>query len=183
MVRQLKPTVKVLKNSCILTKTGISTVDDMEEYLEWATRLGIQKVVFRELSQFSSDEYIENFTFRWNTANRSPIEPLLTEIAPSLENMREGWEYTHSTVGYYYFNEHFCFRGGIDVIIEVSSYDVWWNRFKEYENVVDKLVFHFSGELCKGWYSDKKDSVLAKYISEGKASATSPSCGDRSLAW
>eukprot|EP00656_Telonema_subtile_P036756 TRINITY_DN4081_c0_g1_i1.p1 TRINITY_DN4081_c0_g1~~TRINITY_DN4081_c0_g1_i1.p1 ORF type:complete len:437 (+),score=119.53 TRINITY_DN4081_c0_g1_i1:80-1390(+) len=180
VVPQLRGAVSELKNSCVLTQTGVSTLAHMEEYVLWASELGVQTVVFRELSRFG-DEYEDNFTSQWSTDNRVQIEPLLAQIAPTLEAARPGWEYACSTVGYYYYNEHFGY-GGVEVILEVSSYDAWWGRFAEHRNVVDKLVFHFDGKLCKGWYSDKQDSVLARYR-EGAAPSPAAGCSDASLSW
>ena len=150
LVRSLLGRLSV-KNSCILTQPGIHTLEGMEAYLDWASALGVREVVFRELSRLD-DSYLRNRTAQWVEANRVPIEPLLAELSPSRSGTRAGWRYLSSTLGYYYYNEHFLYRGQTEVVIETSSYPAL--RAANDAGVVQKLVYHSNGHLCGDWDPD-----------------------------
>lgn len=140
-----------LKNSCILTRPGVHTLAGMEAYLDWAADLGVKEVVFRELSRLDQT-YVSNATAKWVEENRVPIEPLLDALAPSRSGTRDGWRYLSSTLGYYYYNEHFLYRGKTEVIIETSSYPALLAA--NAQGTVQKLVFHSNGNLCGDWDPD-----------------------------
>jgi hypothetical protein len=158
LVRSLQGRLFV-KNSCILTQLGVRSLGDMETYLDWASDLGVKEVVFRELSRLD-DTYMPNATARWVEQNRVPIEPLLAELAPSLTGMRAGWRYLSSTLGYYYYNEHYHYRGKTEVIIETSSYPALMAA--NAAGIVQKLVFHSNGNLCGDW--DPDAHVIGKFF-------------------
>ncbi len=158
LVRSLQGRLFV-KNSCILTQPGVHTLEGMEAYLDWATDMGVKEVVFRELSRLD-DSYVRNATAQWVESNRVPIEPLLQELAPSRSGTREGWRYLSSTLGYYYYNEHFLYRGKTEVIIETSSYTALQEA--NAEGCIQKLVFHSNGNLCGDW--DPNALVIGKFF-------------------
>ncbi len=158
LVRSLQGKLFV-KNSCILTKPGVHTLAGMEAYLDWAADLGVREVVFRELSRLD-DGYLRNATALWVERNRVPIEPLLQELAPARSGTRAGWRYLSSTLGYYYYNEHFLYRGKTEVIIETSSYPAL--QVANAEGIVQKLVFHSNGNLCGDW--DPNAHVIGKFF-------------------
>ena len=157
LLGQLLPQLHV-RNSCILTLQGIHDLPGMEAYLDWAMELGVRDVVFRELSRLD-DHYLPNATSKWVEANRIPIEPLLDELAPSLSETRAGWRHTGSTLGYYYYNEHFLYKGKVEVVVETSSYPAL--REANASQVVQKLVFHSNGHLCGDW--DPNAHVVGKF--------------------
>lgn len=158
LVRSLRGRLFV-KNSCILTQPGIHTLEGMEAYLDWAASLGVREVVFRELSRLD-DSYLRNRTAQWVEANRVPIEPLLAELSPSRSGTRACWRYLSSTLGYYYYNEHFLYRGQTEVIIETSSYPAL--RAANEQGTVQKLVFHSNGNLCGDW--DPEAFVVGRFL-------------------
>lgn len=148
-----------VKNSCILTQPGVHTVEGMEAYLDWAADLGVKEVVFRELSRLD-ETYLPNATAKWVERNRVAIDPLLQAIAPSRSGTRAGWRYLSSTLGYYYYNEHFLYRGKTEVIIETSSYPALMAA--NAAGTVQKLVFHSNGNLCGDW--DPDAHVIGKFF-------------------
>ena len=158
MVRRLHGHLEV-KNSCILTRGGVDSVAEIERYLDWALDLGVRTVVFRELSRLN-DDYAENRTKRWTDEHRVAIDPLLRRIAPSLTAQRGDWAYQHSVQGYYYYNEHYLYKGMVRVILEVSSYDAL--IASNADDAVQKLVFHSNGNLCGDW--DPDSQVLKNYF-------------------
>lgn len=148
-----------IKNSCILTKHGISNLEGMESYLDWADSLGVKEVVFRELSRLD-DSYIPNATANWVRENRISIDPILENLSPTMSNTRTAWKYMSSTLGYYYYNEHFLYKGKTEVIIETSSYPALMSANQS--GIVQKLVFHSNGNLCGDW--DPDAHVIGKYF-------------------
>jgi hypothetical protein len=167
VVRDLRNRSSIyVKNCCILTKLGISTVEDVERYAIWAKELGVQSCVFRELCQISigPDSFVENRTSSWIEENRVSMDSIANKIVCASESgacvVREGWKYIKSSVGYYYFNEHYLFAG-IEVIIEVSSYKALQNALETHTEVVDKMVFHSCGNLNSGW--DPYNNILKSY--------------------
>jgi len=184
VVRRLKSSVQCLKNSCILTATGINSIGEIEAYCRWAANLGVHCVVFRELSRFSNSAYVANPTTKWINKNRVSIEPLLSQVLPEFGQARQGWRYMHSTVGYYYYNEHFSFEG-MEVVLEVSSYEALQQCLTAAPDNVDKLIFHFNGNLTTDW--DPSSCVVGTYRSEtaaaGKAKNSPVSSCDPRLSW
>lgn len=148
-----------IKNSCILTKIGINSIEEVETYLDWAIKLGVEQVVFRELSRLDST-YIENKTKLWVEENRVPIESLLQDIMDVQGNTRTDWTYEFSKAGYYYYNEHYKYKDKVEVILEASSYHELIHRNQS--SVVQKLVFHSNGNLCGDW--DPNSQVLGNYF-------------------
>ncbi len=148
-----------VKNSCILTKTGIKTLEEMETYLEWAASLGVKEVVFRELSRLD-DNYLPNSTAKWVRENRVSIDPILARLSPDMSNTRAGWKYQSSTLGYYYYNEHFLYKGKTEVIIETSSYPALMSANDT--GTIQKLVFHSNGNLCGDW--DPSSHIIGKFF-------------------
>jgi hypothetical protein len=148
-----------VKNSCILTQKGIKTIPDIETYLDWAMTLGVKEVVLRELSHIDQT-YLKNTTAKWVTQNRVPIEPLLMAIAPTLSQTISGWKYLYSTVGYYYYNEHYLYQEDTEVILETSSYPALIEANQT--GIIQKMVFHSNGNLCGDW--DPNSNIIARFL-------------------
>lgn len=148
-----------VKNSCILTQLGVSTLSEVEKYLQWKMNLGVNHVVFRELSRLN-EEYVNTETKKWIDLNRVRIDSLLTAIMPNFEDILSGWDYQYSVVGYYYYNEHYRYKDKMHVVIEVSSYNELIHQSTS--NIIHKLVFHSNGNLCGDW--DPDNYVLANYF-------------------
>lgn len=154
---------KIVKNSCILTKAGISNIEEVEQYLSWAFSLGVKRVVFRELSVIGDEGYNkQNKTKQWIDDNRVTISSVLNEVAPSFSSVRKNFDYMFTTIGYYYMNETYRYKDSIDVIFETSSYEALASSFEKYPNIVNKLIFHPNGNLTSDWEQDTK--VISKYF-------------------
>jgi hypothetical protein len=150
-----------IKNSCILTKKGVNSITEAERYLDWASSLGVTTVVFREMSRLD-DSYMNNNTFSWIQENRIEIEGIMQAIAPAYSALREHWSYLTSTVGYYYYNEHFFWKNKIEVIMETSSYPALMKA--NASGVAQKLIYHSNGNLTGDWDAD--NYVLASFAKE-----------------
>lgn len=158
LVRRLQPRVPV-KLSCILNRRGVSSIDDVEAHVARAADLGVTRVVFRELSALG-DLYVDNRETRWIAEHRVPVRALMEAVLPSPGSPRPGWSLVGVTSGYYYYNELHRF-GGVDVIFEASSYvahhDVLQQIARRHGHegrVLQKLVFHSTGDLGGDWVPD-----------------------------
>lgn len=136
-----------VKLSCILNKIGVCSVEDVEAYIEQARALGVEQVVFRELSALG-DAYEMNRTHRWIDEHRVSVRGLMDVVWPSGTKPRQGWTLQGVTSGYYYYNEVYLYRG-VRVILEASSYTAHHTAVQS--GVLQKLVFHSNGDLCGDW--------------------------------
>jgi len=138
---------------CVVQRGGVEDAEGVRRYLELADRLGVDDVVFRELSRLG-DEYRAGATTRYVAAARVPIEDLLADVLPP---DRE-WEPERITAGYYYWNVRLRWRGRVDVTFETSDYVEMKRRHAS--DVIYKLVFHANGNLCGDW--DPNTRVLLR---------------------
>lgn len=113
-------------------------------------------MVFRELSRLEGS-YLPNVFTAWIEAQRVPIEPLLAAVVPTLEAPRPGWQYAGSTFGYYYYNEHYRWRG-LDVGLETSSYPAL--QAANATGILQKLILPSDGTLAGDW--DPNRQVLSR---------------------
>ncbi len=90
----------------------------------------------------------------------------MKSIATKHSSIRDQWTYQSSTIGYYYYNEHYLWRNKVEVIIETSSYPALMQA--NASGVVQKLIYHSNGNLTGDWDADnfvianvKKEPVKA----------------------
>lgn len=146
--------VAAVRLVCVIQRGGVASHADVLAYLALADRLGVDDVVFRELSRLG-DLYRPGATTRYVAEARVPIEHLLDAVAarPSAD-----WEPVGRTDGYYYWNVRMRWRGRIAVTFETSDYVEMKRRHEG--DVVHKLVFHANGNLCADW--DPNTRVLLR---------------------
>ncbi|HVD97100.1 MAG TPA: radical SAM protein [Cytophagaceae bacterium] len=150
-----------IKNSCILTKKGVNNIVEVETYLDWTASLGVQTVVFREMSRLDHS-YQTNTTSHWIEDNRIEIDSIIQTVASSYSDVRKHWSYQSSTLGYYYYNEHFLWKDKMEVILETSSYPALMQANNS--GVIQKLIYHSNGNLTGDWDAD--NFVIAQYKKE-----------------
>jgi hypothetical protein len=145
---------------CILNDEAVSTLDDVERYLDCAESLAVNDVVFRELSVLG-ELYRENRETRWIAKHRAPVRALMDQVLAPDEGAspRAGWTLQGVTSGYYYYNEVYR-RGAVTVTLEGSSYVA--HRDAVESGVLQKLVFHSSGDLCGDWVPNAQ--VIGNYF-------------------
>lgn len=143
---------------CVLNDQGVSTIDEVERYLDGAEALGARRVVFRALSELG-DLYVDNRETRWIARHRVSVRDLMDVVLPANDPPRAGWELVGVTSGYYYYNEVYR-RGAMEVVLEGSSYVAHDEGVRG--GVVQKLVFHSTGDLCGDWVPNAQ--VLGNYL-------------------
>lgn len=140
---------------CIIQRDGINSLESIEQYLSWANKLGIKKIIFRELCDVSTslnknDDaniiYKENKTYKNILNSRICIEKLV-----SVWLSKANASINHFTNGYYFWNADFNFCG-MNVIFERSDYAMMNTNHQS--DVIHKLVFFANGNLCTGWEPD-----------------------------
>ncbi|MBL8920864.1 MAG: radical SAM protein [Myxococcaceae bacterium] len=146
-----------LKLVCILNSQAVRSLEDVERYLDEASRLGVKQVVFRSLSELGT-LYVEGREARWIEAHRVSVRELLDALMPE-RTPREGWTFEGMTVGYYYCNEVYR-RGGVEVTFESASYVAHAEGVQR--GVLQKLIFHSTGELCGDWVPNAQ--VVGNYF-------------------
>jgi MoaA/NifB/PqqE/SkfB family radical SAM enzyme len=143
---------------CVLNAQGVATVEDVERYLDGAAGLGVRRVVFRALSELG-EIYRDNRETRWIARHRVSARALMDAVCPEAGPAREGWSLVGVTSGYYYYNEVYR-RGDMEVVLEGSSYVAHHDGVRR--GVLQKLVFHSSGDLCGDWVPNAQ--VVGNYF-------------------
>lgn len=126
---------------CVVQKGGVATVDDARTYVAWARSLGVNDVVFRELSRTGA-RYRANNALRLVDDARVPVASLMHGTV------------VERTRGYYYENVRCDLQDGMSVTFEWSDYVDMKARHRS--GVVHKLVFHANGNLCADWDPERE---------------------------
>lgn len=140
-VRQLLPLVD-LKMVCVIQKTGVKDYDDIIKYIQFARRIGVKNLVFRELAMFD-DSIEDGVTTKYIEENRIEI----MEILQALD--KEAFQLTNITKGYYYFSFGYKYQGEMNVSFEMSDYEEMIS--KHYGDKIYKLILYPNGKLCTDW--------------------------------
>jgi hypothetical protein len=134
---------------CVVQRGGVADLDAAERYLAWARALGVDDVVFRELSRTGA-RYRANASLRLVDDARVPIETFLRALEG--RNAR-AFAPIERTRGYYYENVRGTWDG-VSVTFEASDYvDM---KARHASGVVHKLVFHANGNLCADWDPERE---------------------------
>lgn len=138
-----------VKLVCLLQHGGIDSPQAVASYLDWAARLGVDTVIFRELSRLDTG-YVANATARYLSQQRVELEPLLQAC---LARRELGLYAQALTDGYYFWNLQLRHRSGLRVVFECSDYRTMHQRHAE--GRVYKLVYFANGQLCAGWQPNR----------------------------
>jgi hypothetical protein len=159
-VRETKDVLPV-RLVCVVQKGGIDSATGLLRYLSWAKTLGVDTVIFRELSQLD-DSYVRNATWRYVDAARCTMPGLLADVLAN-GGFDAGFTAGRATLGYYFWNLRGRFDG-MNVVFEASDYARMHARHRSQR--VYKLVLHANGNLCAGWNPDR-DVLLASAQASG----------------
>jgi hypothetical protein len=139
----------------VLQHGGVASANELREAIDFARELGINDVVFRELSRIDGVAK-DNGTARYIEEHRITLETLIEELAQS--GTFDELVPQELTSGYYYWNVRLRTHDGISVVLETSDYDEMKRRHAS--DVVYKLVLHANGNLCGDW--DPNQQVLLR---------------------
>ena len=137
--------------SCVLLKEGISTVEQMMHYLEWADSMGVDNVIFRQLMDFGP-QAVGAIPIYCNQ-NSVSLEPIWEAL-----DLQSRMNLYHSVLGYYYYVEVRQF-GHLDVASEMADLNLIEPQLERFSAELGhpcafELVYHPNGHLCAGWNED-----------------------------
>lgn len=143
--------------SCVLLRSGVHTLEQVEDYLSFAADLGVDNVIFRQLMQYDRATFLPNIVTRFCAQSAVPMRPLLEKL-----QQRSRWQFEKQVLGYYYYVEVYRFsshNGPIDVCFEGADLAELERRKRvDDEDIVHELVFHPNASLTSTW--QPYDAVL-----------------------
>ncbi len=131
--------------SCVLIEGGISNLQGILEYLEFARSLGVDNVVFRQLMLTDPRTHHDGPVMRASDRMRVQLEPLLDDVSADPSFMFE-----RQVLGYYYYVEVWR-HAGVDVVFEEADLAQLERVKQESPGVVHELVFHPNAHLASTW--------------------------------
>lgn len=140
--------------SCALLREGVCDLAGAEAYLRWASSLGIDKVIFRQLMDFD-EARAEGGIPAYCRTQKVPLTGLWEAFDSSPE-----YRLLKTVRGYYYYVE-IRGRGRMTVVSEqadLNRIDPCVERFESRFGLPTafELVFHPNGNLCAGWFEDQR---------------------------
>jgi hypothetical protein len=131
--------------SCVLVRGAIDGVDGILDYLDFASSLGVNNVIFRQLMKTDAATTAVNHVVRFSDSHRVFLEPLLEVLSGD-----HRFQFVQQIVGYYYYVEIWR-HGGVDVVFEEADL-ARLERTKHLEpGLIHELVFHPNGVLASTW--------------------------------
>lgn len=171
-VEKLKLYLDNIFSVSILSKMGVNSLKEAQEYVRWAKRVGFKGVIFRELSRLPVGEYKEdNRPSKWIQENRVSIDILIKNASDQSKILPKS-----ITIGFYYYSETYTMKNFLfeeennnhgssnedfDVILEASCYDNLNKTIECNRNLIHKLVFHSNGNLTTGW--DRSQDIIYSF--------------------
>lgn len=136
--------------SCALLKNGISSFEDIMKYTEWALKLGVDNVIFRQLMQFDDTKVQPGRIPNYCKEEEIDLMPIWNYFDSNKE-----FEFYHQVLGYYYYVEVRKYKG-INVVSESADLRIINSQLEKYKEkfgakTAFEMVFHPNGNLCAGW--------------------------------
>jgi molybdenum cofactor biosynthesis enzyme MoaA len=131
--------------SCVLVQGAIDNFEGILAYLDFAARLGVDNVIFRQLMQTDPQTTAANFVVRFSDSRRVRLEPLLDEISGDGR-----FAFVRQIIGYYYYVEVWKYAG-MDVVFEEADLARLEAMKRLRPGVIHELIFHPNARLCSTW--------------------------------
>ncbi len=139
--------------SCLLLKSGISTIDDMANYIEYYEKLGVDNVIFRQLMDY--DEQNMCNAEKMNYCKENKVD--LNEVWKQVDQDNRFQRYKN-ILGYYYYVEIYNYHNVV-VCSESADLKIPYQEKEKNPDVVYEMVFHPNGNLNGSWV-DNEDILL-----------------------
>jgi molybdenum cofactor biosynthesis enzyme MoaA len=146
--------------SCLLLKEGISSIEDMVEYMRFYQNLGIDNVIFRELMDFDKNKMINAEKMQYNLDNKIKLNDLWSNI----DNDKR-FTPIRNLLGYYYYVEVYKFEN-IDMCSEGANLVKLYDEKEKHKDVVYEMVLHPNGNLNGSWVDN--EDILNQYCPIGQ---------------
>ena len=131
--------------SCVLIRGAIDSLDGILRYLDFADRLGVDNVIFRQLMKTDSATTTVNHVVRFSDSRRVLLEPLLDALSAESR-----FRFQKQIVGYYYYVEVWRY-GGMDVVFEEADLARLEASKRAEPGLIQELVFHPNSLLASTW--------------------------------
>jgi molybdenum cofactor biosynthesis enzyme MoaA len=141
--------------SCLLLKEGISTLDQMIEYMEFYKTLGIDNVIFRELMDYDKDKMSNISKVDYCIDNKVRLNDIWKQI-----DTDERFTPIRNLIGYYYYVEVYKYQN-IDMCSESANLVKLYDEKDKHKDVIYEMVFHPNGNLNGSWVDD--EDILMEY--------------------
>jgi hypothetical protein len=114
-------------------------------YLDYAGRLGVDNVIFRQLMLTDPDTTQPNYVTRFSDRRRVAMTPLLAQL-----QQRADFTFQRQIMGYYYYVEAWRYRN-IDVVFEGADLARLEVTKRDMPGIVQELIFHPNAMLASTW--------------------------------
>jgi hypothetical protein len=131
--------------SCVLAREGVSDLDGILGYLEFARSVGVDNVVFRQLMLTDPRTHQDGPVVRASDRLRVRLGPLLDQLSADAS-----FTFQRQVLGYYYYVEVWRHRG-VDVVFEEADLAQLERVKLAAPEVVHELVFHRNARLASTW--------------------------------
>src|SRR5262249_7818948 len=128
--------------SCVLVRGAIDSLDGIRRYLDFASSLGVDNVIFRQLMKTDPAAHAFHHVIRFSESRRVLLEPLLDAISADRE-----FEFQRQIVGYYYYVEVWRYHS-LDVVFEEADLAQLEATKRTEPGLIHELVFHPNGMLA-----------------------------------
>jgi len=148
--------------SCVLLAEGISTFEQVIDYIRFYKRFGCDNVIFREVMDFQPTNMVNEAKIEYCGKNRVPLEPII-------EQMKCDPRFWHVTdiVGYYYHVTVFKFEG-VDVCLESANLSDLIQQQDDNPDIIYELVFHPNGNVTRDWI-DSSENLMPENTQEDRS--------------
>jgi cyclic pyranopterin phosphate synthase len=134
-----------MRLSCVLLEGETDSLEDVVGYIEFARRVGIDNVIFRQLMKVDSLTVQRNFVVQYSDRSRVPLEPILDAMSAD-----DRFEFVRQIVGYYYYVEVWRY-GNIDVVFEEADLAQLETAKRATPGIIHELIFHPNARLASTW--------------------------------
>lgn len=131
--------------SCVLLDSEIDSLTEVKKYLDFASLIGVDNVIFRQLMKTDPRTSAPNFVVLYSDKKRVLLENLLNQISNDSE-----FSFIRQIVGYYYYVEVWKYAD-IDVVFEEADLAQLENTKREGMQTIHELIFHPNAQLCSTW--------------------------------
>lgn len=139
--------------SCLLLKSGISTIDDMANYIEYYEKLGIDNVIFRQLMDYDEESMCNALKMKYCKENKVDLNDIWKQV-----DRNKHFQRYKNILGYYYYVEIYNYHNVV-VCSESADLKTLYQEKEKNPNVVYEMVFHPNGNLNGSWV-DNEDILL-----------------------
>ena len=131
--------------SCVLLDGAIDSLAGVIDYLDFAERLGVDNVIFRQLMKTDPATVAPNWVVRYSDRRRARLEPVLDAISADAR-----FHFQQQILGYYYYVEVWRY-GGIDVVFEEADLARLELSKQQVPGIIHELIFHPDARLASTW--------------------------------